>query len=100
MKRITITAELIKEEEGGYTVYCPELDIYTQGDDVQEATNNLKEAAELHIEELGIEQKILEVLGDPDSGLELREEFKQELKGHLENPSRRISHQEVVNRVG
>lgn len=55
MKRITITAELIKEEEGGYTVHCPELDIYTQGDDVEDAIKNLKEAAELHIEELGIE---------------------------------------------
>jgi len=55
MKHITLTAELIKEEEGGYTVYCPELDIYTQGDDVEDAIKNLKEAAELHIEELGIE---------------------------------------------
>ena len=55
MKRITITAELIKEEDGGYTVYCPELDIYTQGDDVEDAIRNLKEAAELHIEEFGIE---------------------------------------------
>jgi predicted RNase H-like HicB family nuclease len=55
MKRITITAELTEEEEGGYTVYCPELDIYTQGDDVEDAIRNLKEAAELHIEELGIE---------------------------------------------
>ncbi len=55
MKRITLTAELIEEEEGGYTVYCPELDIYTQGDDIEEAIHNFKEAAELHIEELGIE---------------------------------------------
>ena len=55
MKRITITAELIEEEEGGYTVYCPELDIYTQGDDIEDAISNLKEAAELHIEELGVE---------------------------------------------
>mgnify|MGYP001036497303 CR=1 FL=1 len=55
MKRIAITAELIEEEEGGYTVYCPELDIYTQGDNIEDAINNLKEAAELHIEELGIE---------------------------------------------
>lgn len=55
MKRITITAELIKEKEGGYTVYCPELDIYTQGDDVEDAIDNLTEAAELHIEELGVE---------------------------------------------
>jgi len=63
MKRITITAELIEEEEGGYTVYCPELDIYTQGDDVEDAIKNVKEAAELHIEELGIENiKLREIL--------------------------------------
>ncbi len=55
MKQIVITAELIKEKEGGYTVYCPELDIYTQGEDVEDALSNLKEAAELHIEEVGIE---------------------------------------------
>jgi len=53
LKRITITAELIEEQEGGYTVYCPGLDIYTQGDDVKDALANLKEAAELHIEEVG-----------------------------------------------
>lgn len=62
MKHITITAELIEEEEGGYTVYCPELGIYTQGDDIEDAISNLKEAAELHIEELGIENiKLKEV---------------------------------------
>jgi len=55
MRRITITAELIPEEEGGYTVYCPELDIYTQGEDVDDALRNLKEAAELHIEEVGLD---------------------------------------------
>ena len=30
-----------------------------------------------------IEQKILEVLGDPDYGLELKAEFKQELERRL-----------------
>lgn len=47
-----------------------------------------------------IEQKILEVLGDPDSGLDLKEEFKQELKKRLGKPSSRISHDEVVGRFG
>ena len=63
MKKITLTAELIKEpEEGGYTVYCPELDIYTQGEDVEDSLRNLKEAAELHIEEIGLENlKLKEV---------------------------------------
>lgn len=55
MKHMVLTAELIEQEEGGYTAYCPELDIYTQGDDVEDAVKNLKEAAELHIEEVGIE---------------------------------------------
>jgi predicted RNase H-like HicB family nuclease len=32
-----------------------ELDIYTQGDTVEEALANLKEAAQLHIEEIGLE---------------------------------------------
>jgi len=57
---------------------------------------------DLTIDELEylIEQKILEVLGDPDSGLELKEEFKQELKRRLKNPSSRIPHHEVVSRIG
>jgi predicted RNase H-like HicB family nuclease len=54
-RTLEITAELIPEEEGGYTVYCPELDIYTQGDTVEEALANLKEAAELHLQEIGTE---------------------------------------------
>lgn len=54
-KKITITAEMIPEKEGGYTVYCPELDIYTQGENIEDALANLREAAELHIEEIGVD---------------------------------------------
>jgi len=62
MKRIVLSAELMKEEEGGFTVYCPELDIYTQGDNVEDALSNLKEAAALHIEEIGVKNlKLREV---------------------------------------
>jgi len=53
VQTIRITAELIPEAEGGYSVYSPELDIYTQGDTEQECLDNLREAAELHLEELG-----------------------------------------------
>lgn len=52
---LVITAELIPEDEGGYTVYCPELDIYTQGETEEECVQNLREAAELHVEEVGKE---------------------------------------------
>jgi len=47
-----------------------------------------------------IEQKVLEMLGDPDSGLQLKDEFKEELRERLKNSSRRISHEEVIKRVG
>jgi predicted RNase H-like HicB family nuclease len=54
--RLVITAELTPdEEEGGYSVYCPELDIYTQGDDVEDAVTNLREAAVGFIKVVGID---------------------------------------------
>ena len=62
MKTIRLTAELIPEEEGGYTVFCPELDIYTQGETEQECLDNLREAAELHLEELGHQATIRQIL--------------------------------------
>lgn len=45
-----------------------------------------------------IEQKILEVFGDPDAGLELRDEFKEKMKKRLSSKSRRISHREAVEK--
>lgn len=60
--RIKITAELIADPEGGYTVYCPELDIYTQGDSEEECLANLQEAAELHLEQLGAEAAVRKVI--------------------------------------
>ncbi len=45
-----------------------------------------------------IEQKVLEVLGDPDSGLQLRDEFKTKLEERLKKTSRRIPHKEVLKK--
>ena len=59
---ITETAELIAEPEGWFTVYCPELDIYTQGETEEECLDNLREAAELHLEQLGAEQGVRKVI--------------------------------------
>jgi len=50
--------------------------------------------------ELLIEQKVLEILGDPDFGLDLKEEFKAELRQRLTGQSRKISHEEVLERIG
>ena len=55
MEKLKITAELLPEDDG-YSVYCPELNIWTQGDDVKDAVNNLREAAELYIEAVGPEK--------------------------------------------
>ncbi len=55
VKTYMVTAELIPEESGGYTVYCPELDIHTQGETEEECLANLQEATELHIETVGEE---------------------------------------------
>jgi predicted RNase H-like HicB family nuclease len=41
---------LIQEEDGGYVSLCPELDIASQGDTVEEALSSLKEAVELFFE--------------------------------------------------
>jgi predicted RNase H-like HicB family nuclease len=46
-------------EGGGFTVWCPEFDIYTQGDSERECLDNLREAALLHIEELGSKKVLL-----------------------------------------
>lgn len=45
-----------------------------------------------------IEIKIIEILGDPDSGLELRNDIKDKLKKRLENLSKRVSHKEVIKK--
>ena len=41
---------IIEKEEGGYVSLCPELDIASQGDTIEEAKSNLTEAIELFLE--------------------------------------------------
>ncbi len=48
MKR-TLTAVLIREDDG-FVALCPEIDVASQGDTVEEAKANLKEAVELFFE--------------------------------------------------
>jgi hypothetical protein len=45
-----------------------------------------------------IEQKLLEILGDPDSGLQLKPEFQKKLEMRLKKASPRVPHQEVIKR--
>ena len=48
MKKL-LTA-IIEREGDGYVSLCPELDIASQGDTIEEARNNLREAVELFFE--------------------------------------------------
>ncbi|MFM9838132.1 MAG: type II toxin-antitoxin system HicB family antitoxin [Cyclobacteriaceae bacterium] len=48
-KKFQFTAVIEREGEG-YVSLCPELDIASQGDTVEEASGNLKEAVELFFE--------------------------------------------------
>lgn len=37
-------------EAGSYSAWCPDVDVASQGDTLEEAIANLKEALELHLE--------------------------------------------------
>lgn len=41
---------IIEREDDGYVSLCPELDIASQGDTIEEAKANLREAVELFLE--------------------------------------------------
>jgi predicted RNase H-like HicB family nuclease len=41
---------IIEREDDGYVSLCPELDIASQGDSIEEARENLREALELFFE--------------------------------------------------
>lgn len=46
-KRLTA---VIQREDDGFVAYCPELDIASQGDSIQHARDQLREALELFFE--------------------------------------------------
>lgn len=41
---------IIRRESDGYVALCPELDVASQGDTVESARDNLREALELFLE--------------------------------------------------
>ncbi len=50
MKNIQNFTAIIEREQDGYSALCPELDVASQGNTVEEAKINLKEAIELFFE--------------------------------------------------
>ncbi len=49
MKRLQLTG-LLEREGHGYVSLCPELDVASQGDTVDEALANLREAVDLFLQ--------------------------------------------------
>jgi len=50
MKQKRQLTAVIEREGNGYVALCPELDIASQGDSIEEARKNLTEAVELFFE--------------------------------------------------
>ena len=63
MQNVKQFTAFIEREETGYVALCPELDIASQGNTVEEARSNLKEAIELFFEAAS-EQEVRERLHD------------------------------------
>jgi len=51
---------VIKKGENQFVALCPELDVVSQGDTIETALKNLKEAAEVFIEEMGLQEEVKE----------------------------------------
>jgi predicted RNase H-like HicB family nuclease len=50
MQQIRQVTAVIEREGDGYVALCPELDVASQGDSIEEARQNLVEAVELFLE--------------------------------------------------
>ena len=50
MKQVQRVTAVIEREGDGYVALCPELDIASEGDTIEEARHNLQEALALFLE--------------------------------------------------
>lgn len=51
---------VIKKGDKQFVALCPEMDVVSQGYTVEEALENLKEAVDLYIEEMGVPEGVKE----------------------------------------
>ncbi|MEK6874139.1 MAG: type II toxin-antitoxin system HicB family antitoxin [Nanoarchaeota archaeon] len=66
MKELILTCVTKKEIRGGYSALCPELDVASRGDTIEEAASNLQEALSGHLktaQQEGMLKDILQELG-------------------------------------
>lgn len=50
MNKLLGFSVVVFPEAGSYSAWCPDLDVASQGDTLEEAIANLREALELHLE--------------------------------------------------
>jgi predicted RNase H-like HicB family nuclease len=88
--QILLNVSIKKEPEGGYSVVCTDLDVASQGETVEEAMENIKEAVELYLEsaeELDIIDDVLDRLGitreDLKKGVSVPKIFRAEIPVRL-----------------
>ncbi len=62
MTEIILTCIVRKESHDRYSSLCPELDVASCGDSIEEATKNLKEAVQGHIQTAIKENMLDEIL--------------------------------------
>ncbi len=62
MKDLVLTCIVRKERRGGYSSLCPELDVVSRGDTIDEAKANLQEAVTGHLEAAKKEGLLDEIL--------------------------------------
>jgi len=63
--RITLELSVFVRKEGSqYASWCPELDVASCGDTMEEACNNLDDAVDLYLDTLLAEGELLDVLGE------------------------------------
>lgn len=86
MEQVILNIAVKEEAEGGYSVVCTDLDVASQGETIDEAVENIKEAVELYLEsakELGILDEVFEKLGltedDLKKGISIPKIFKTEI---------------------
>lgn len=53
-----VFSAVFTKETKGYSVLCPELGVASQGKDINEAENNIREAVELFIEDIPNEELV------------------------------------------
>lgn len=48
---------VIRKGEKQFVALCPEVDVVSQGPTIEEALDNLKEAVDLYVEEMGVPEE-------------------------------------------